>query len=209
MLNVFHWWVELITKSKDIKDQLLNKDKRTISTLPFPLKFSEYNSIIFSDCLHLICNGLHSYTIKKEIIFRIQMQHHSCRMPNMSSSLNKWNLQEGKDAIHKISIERASNTTRKQIQNDTYSLSSSLICVPPYSGNRTRSPSLTDTGMKFPALSRDPGPTAITFPELSCFNATQKTWFNCWEKNKKNNHTKAKRWEEKPGKTSQEGECQR
>ncbi|WVZ22568.1 hypothetical protein V8G54_001112 [Vigna mungo] len=102
-------------------------------------------------------------------------------MPNMSSSLNKWNLQEENNAIYKISIERPSKSTRgrKQIQNNTYSLSSSLICVPPYSGKRTRSPSLTDTGMKFPALSRDPGPTAITLPELSCFETTQhKAWFN-------------------------------
>lgn len=50
----------------------------------------------------------------------------------------------------------------------TYSFSPSLTCVPPYSGRRTVSPSLTETGINFPSLSLEPGPTAITLPELSC-----------------------------------------
>lgn len=49
----------------------------------------------------------------------------------------------------------------------TYSFSPSLTWVPPYSGRRTVSPSLTETGINFPSLSLDPGPTATTLPELS------------------------------------------
>ena len=50
----------------------------------------------------------------------------------------------------------------------TYSLSPSLTWVPPYSGRRTVSPSLTETGINFPSLSLEPGPTAITLPEFNC-----------------------------------------
>ena len=46
-------------------------------------------------------------------------------------------------------------------------MSPSLTWVPPYSGKRTVSPSFTETGITFPDLSLDPGPTATTLPELS------------------------------------------
>uniref|UniRef100_A0A0A9CGF3 Pco066521 n=1 Tax=Arundo donax TaxID=35708 RepID=A0A0A9CGF3_ARUDO len=50
-----------------------------------------------------------------------------------------------------------------------YSLSAaSLTSSPPYSGSRTVSPSFRATGISLPSLSRSPGPTATTFPELSC-----------------------------------------
>jgi len=43
-----------------------------------------------------------------------------------------------------------------------YSLSSSVTFVPPYSGSKTRSPTLTLGGMRFPVSVFRPGPTAIT-----------------------------------------------
>lgn len=75
------------------------------------------------------------------------LNHQSCRVPKMSSSLKRW-----------------------------YSLSSwSLTWVPPYSGKRTLSPSLKATGIRFPFLSRVPGPTATTFPEFSCSQKRRRT----------------------------------
>jgi hypothetical protein len=49
-----------------------------------------------------------------------------------------------------------------------HSLLSILIKLPPYSGRRTLSPSLTPVGMSSPACVRLPGPTASTTPSLTC-----------------------------------------
>jgi hypothetical protein len=46
------------------------------------------------------------------------------------------------------------------------SSSPSLIRLPPYSGNNTLSPTLTDTGTSVPSLVVKPGPTASTSPSL-------------------------------------------
>jgi hypothetical protein len=63
--------------------------------------------------------------------------------------------------------------------------------VPPNSGKRTVSPSFTDTGIKFPALSRAPGPTATTFPE---FNYTPIGPIRTLRSTKKKKHTNTQRF---------------
>jgi len=68
----------------------------------------------------------------------------------------------------KLSKTNKDITERKR---EAYSFSPSFTCVPPYSGRRTVSPSFTETGMICPCLSRSPGPTARTFPELSYINS--------------------------------------
>ena len=50
--------------------------------------------------------------------------------------------------------------------SQTYSLSSTVTLVPPYSGRRTLSPSFTPIGMTLPSVARAPGPTATTVPSL-------------------------------------------
>ena len=70
-----------------------------------------------------------------------------------------------------LNIQQHSNKQNKlketKIDRRTYSFSPSLTWAPPNSGKRTLSPSFTVTGIKFPALSRPPGPTATTFPEFN------------------------------------------
>lgn len=56
---------------------------------------------------------------------------------------------------------------KKERKKKTYCFSPSLTSVPPYSGNKTVSPSLTATGIVLPDLSRVPGPTATTLPEFN------------------------------------------
>jgi hypothetical protein len=56
---------------------------------------------------------------------------------------------------------------QKPRDRPTHSLSPRTIGVPPYSGRRTLSPSLTLTGMIPPSLVRAPVPVAITTPEFN------------------------------------------
>lgn len=70
-------------------------------------------------------------------------------------------------------IPHPSTHTQRQwslhaISQQTYSESSSLTLVPPYSGSSTLSPSLTLTGTMSPLRDLRPGPTARTVPWLIC-----------------------------------------
>lgn len=95
----------------------------------------------------------------------------SWRVAMISSSLYKRNLQKRRMSRGRKIEKKRINFTLRGIRSNrlrTYSFSPSLTWVPPNSGKRTLSPSLTETGIRFPALSLPPGPTAITFPEFNC-----------------------------------------
>ena len=97
----------------------------------------------------------------------------SWRVPKISSSLYKMNLHnkthipKPKKKYKYKSLIGSKRPKQSKANTKTYSFSPSLTWVPPNSGKRTLSPSFTLTGIKFPALSRAPGPTATTFPEFN------------------------------------------
>lgn len=90
----------------------------------------------------------------------------SWRVAMRSSSLYKKNLQKRRNTQWKSLKLNSQRNNIEQVKN-IYSFSPSFTWVPPNSGKRTLSPSLTETGIRFPVLSLAPGPTAITLPEFS------------------------------------------
>lgn len=87
----------------------------------------------------------------------------------ISSSLYNRNLKRDRKTV-KWAVANGEVSLRGVTSNrlKAYSFSPSLTWVPPKSGKRTLSPSLTETGIRFPALSLAPGPTAMTLPEFNC-----------------------------------------
>lgn len=68
---------------------------------------------------------------------------------------------------------------------------------PPYSGNRTLSPTATETGIVSPSLVLDPGPTAMTSPSLALDTLDSGRRMPpavCFEREQKNNTSALRRF---------------
>ena len=109
---------------------------------------------------------------------------HSDRTPKISSSRNNWYLNIKGDAHQFLEscIDRTCKvvdvflynpckfTTCEAVSSrESYSSLSNLIVWPPYSGSKTVSPSLTETGINSPLVKfLRPGPTAMTAALFTC-----------------------------------------
>lgn len=105
-----------------------------------------------------------------QISLSLVSTHQSWRVAMRSSSLYKKNLQKRRNTQWKSLKLNSQRNNIEQVKN-IYSFSPSFTWVPPNLGKRTLSPSLTETGIRFPVLSLAPGPTAITLPEFNCVHS--------------------------------------